>query len=122
MPQFRLAWPVIGGLAVVSLGLVLFAGRLALSTRRSRVVSGREEMIGSIAVVQDWSDGQGHVFVHGERWNAVSATPLDTGERVQIIALDGLTLRVVLGDPDYIRSEEHTSELQSLMRISYAVF
>src|SRR3546814_14460522 len=59
MPQFRLAWPVIGGLAVVSLGLVLFAGRLALSTRRSRVVSGREEMIGSIAVVQDWSDGQG---------------------------------------------------------------
>src|SRR3546814_7706313 len=89
-------------LAVVSLGLVLFAGRLALSTRRSRVVSGREEMIGSIAVVQDWSDGQGHVFVHGERWNAVSATPLDTGERV--------------------RSEEHTSELQSLMSISYAVF
>src|SRR3546814_3984062 len=24
--------------------------------------------------------------------------------------------------PDYLRSEEHTSELQSLMRISYAVF
>src|SRR3546814_15344155 len=95
MPQFRLAWPVIGGLAVVSLGLVLFAGRLALSTRRSRVVSGREEMIGSIAVVQDWSDGQGHVFVHGERWNAVSATPLDTGERVQIIAIDGMTLREI---------------------------
>src|SRR3546814_7427801 len=41
MPQFRLAWPVIGGLAVVSLGLVLFAGRLALSTRRSRVEIGR---------------------------------------------------------------------------------
>src|SRR3546814_7257519 len=28
----------------------------------------------------------------------------------------------VLVDPDAIRSEEHTSELQSLMRISYAVF
>src|SRR3546814_4469821 len=26
------------------------------------------------------------------------------------------------GDATYIRSEEHTSELQSLMRISYAVF
>src|SRR3546814_8328302 len=24
--------------------------------------------------------------------------------------------------PDFVRSEEHTSELQSLMRISYAVF
>src|SRR3546814_10597212 len=26
-----------------------------------------------------------------------------------------------LGQPDFVRSEEHTSELQSLMRISYAV-
>src|SRR3546814_4484487 len=29
---------------------------------------------------------------------------------------------LVVGDPGEIRSEEHTSELQSLMRISYAVF
>src|SRR3546814_4602121 len=28
----------------------------------------------------------------------------------------------VLGSPRHSRSEEHTSELQSLMRISYAVF
>src|SRR3546814_3305507 len=28
----------------------------------------------------------------------------------------------IAGDEDEIRSEEHTSELQSLMRISYAVF
>src|SRR3546814_3926557 len=28
----------------------------------------------------------------------------------------------VINGPAYIRSEEHTSELQSLMRISYAVF
>src|SRR3546814_7251408 len=27
-----------------------------------------------------------------------------------------------LGEPAFLRSEEHTSELQSLMRISYAVF
>src|SRR3546814_3858712 len=35
-----------------------------------------------------------------------------------------LTLSVLIGRPDLgiIRSEEHTSELQSLMRISYAVF
>src|SRR3546814_3116563 len=33
-----------------------------------------------------------------------------------------MTLRMVAGDRSNIRSEEHTSELQSLMRISYAVF
>src|SRR3546814_2068787 len=37
-----------------------------------------------------------------------TATPLDMAE--------------LIGKLDRIRSEEHTSELQSLMRISYAVF
>src|SRR3546814_9900351 len=32
------------------------------------------------------------------------------------------TVRLFLDDNDIVRSEEHTSELQSLMRISYAVF
>src|SRR3546814_2254454 len=32
------------------------------------------------------------------------------------------TGRIVAGDRRHARSEEHTSELQSLMRISYAVF
>src|SRR3546814_7074039 len=31
-------------------------------------------------------------------------------------------LAVLIRQPLYVRSEEHTSELQSLMRISYAVF
>src|SRR3546814_4593513 len=34
----------------------------------------------------------------------------------------GLKMKVVAFDPFLTRSEEHTSELQSLMRISYAVF
>src|SRR3546814_2885001 len=36
----------------------------------------------------------------------------------------GLTRLILRADPDTLdgRSEEHTSELQSLMRISYAVF
>src|SRR3546814_8792853 len=34
----------------------------------------------------------------------------------------GCRARLRLNDSDDIRSEEHTSELQSLMRISYAVF
>src|SRR3546814_7870996 len=33
-----------------------------------------------------------------------------------------LGFRDVAGRPDHMRSEEHTSELQSLMRSSYAVF
>src|SRR3546814_7746405 len=39
----------------------------------------------------------------------------DHARRGDFLAADEL-------DPDRLRSEEHTSELQSLMRISYAVF
>src|SRR3546814_7608852 len=39
------------------------------------------------------------------------------GVGVRVVALPGDEV-----DPDLVRSEEHTSELQSLMRISYAVF
>src|SRR3546814_3384582 len=35
---------------------------------------------------------------------------------------DGTAMALTLSDPSAFRSEEHTSELQSLMRISYAVF
>src|SRR3546814_5572942 len=35
---------------------------------------------------------------------------------------DSFTLGYTVDEPDTLRSEEHTSELQSLMRISYAVF
>src|SRR3546814_2555131 len=40
----------------------------------------------------------------------------------QLDALEALIRSRRGGDPDASRSEEHTSELQSLMRISYAVF
>ena len=40
----------------------------------------------------------GHVFVHGERWNATASQPLQPGQRVRVVALEGLTLGVVLED------------------------
>src|SRR3546814_1515261 len=44
---------------------------------------------------------------------------------IRMPGMDGLELRAAIHgiDPEIpVRSEEHTSELQSLMRISYAVF
>src|SRR3546814_8468976 len=43
----------------------------------------------------------------------------DLGARVRYLDVDDAKLAV---EPTEDRSEEHTSELQSLMRISYAVF
>jgi membrane-bound serine protease (ClpP class) len=37
---------------------------------------------------------EGRVFVHGEYWNAVAASPLKSGERVRVTAVDQLKLTV----------------------------
>src|SRR3546814_6076856 len=52
-------------------------------------------------------------------WMDPSAPPMvETGKSVDTAVLGGRQIRTQFSS----RSEEHTSELQSLMRISYAVF
>jgi membrane-bound serine protease (ClpP class) len=93
-PGFEVSIPLIAGLALSTLAFSLLVVRLALSSRRRRVVSGREEMIGGVGVVQDWSAGSGHVFAHSERWRAISPAPLRPGDRVRTVAVENLTLTV----------------------------
>src|SRR3546814_10100366 len=60
---------------------------------------------------------------HGAALKAVAADPAPRWSRVQWIALLLTGGVFMLWSGQYLaRSEEHTSELQSLMRISYAVF
>src|SRR3546814_2922948 len=71
-----------------------------------------------------------HADADAEKWavladfadQLVEAQPADLGHAVANRADAGKHHAVGLTDDLRIRSEEHTSELQSLMRISYAVF
>jgi membrane-bound serine protease (ClpP class) len=94
MPGFGVSYPVIAALAIVSLGFSLIVLGALFRSRRRRVATGREEMIGMRAEVQDWAGGRGHVFLRGERWRAVSPAQLAPGESVRIRHVDGLTLEV----------------------------
>jgi membrane-bound serine protease (ClpP class) len=94
VPGFVIYWPVIGGLAAAGLGLGLLVARMAMTSMRHEVTAGREAMIGQRAEVSDWSGHGGHVFLLGERWNAVADQPLQPGQQVRVTGLDGLTLAV----------------------------
>jgi len=37
---------------------------------------------------------QGNVFVHSERWNAVTTSPLHKGQAIVVTGIDGLILNV----------------------------
>lgn len=97
LPDFAVAKPVIVAIVAGSAAFLLYAVPLALRSRRRPVVSGREELTGAHGVVTEWGDGRGYVFVHGERWRAVSSAPLQPGGAVRVVAIEGLTLTVEPG-------------------------
>lgn len=94
VPEFRIGWTAAAGFGVASMAVVLVLARVALTSRRAAIVSGREQMIGETGEVLDWSRGQGHVFVHGERWRAQGVDELDVGDEVEVRNIDGLMLTV----------------------------
>lgn len=94
VPEFRLPLGLIAGVSVVSIGLVVAIVAMALKTRRRPVVSGAEEMIGSVGEVIDDFDGTGWVRVHSENWKASSRSPLQRGQKVTVTEMNGLELSV----------------------------
>jgi len=57
--------------------------------------AGMETMIGKTVNTLSRIDATGgKVFIEGENWNAVSETTIETGQPVEIVGIEGLTLKV----------------------------
>ncbi len=96
VPGMEVPWPALAGVAVASLAFSFLVARLAAVVHRRRVTTGSEEMIGMQAKVLDWQGNAGHVFVHGERWQAESddSAAIAPGQQVKVRAMRGLVLVV----------------------------
>ncbi|MHB1201499.1 MAG: NfeD family protein, partial [Polaromonas sp.] len=94
IPGFGVPLALIFGLAASSAALVLLGGGMALRARRRPVVSGREEMIGAVGQVQDVDKEAAWALVRGERWKVHGPGALTPGQRVRVVALNGLILEV----------------------------
>jgi membrane-bound serine protease (ClpP class) len=62
--------------------------------RRYRVTTGAEGLVGERAEVIEDCNPDGRVRSRGEIWSASSASPVAVGQRVRIVAIEGLTLQV----------------------------
>ncbi|MCP4046154.1 MAG: nodulation protein NfeD [Gammaproteobacteria bacterium] len=94
VPGFMVSRPLIGAIALVgSIGLMAIIG-IAVTARQRPVVAGREELIGAQGTVLADFGQHGHVFVHSERWNADTVSPLRKGQAIVVTGIDGLTLKV----------------------------
>jgi membrane-bound serine protease (ClpP class) len=62
--------------------------------RRGKVDTGREGLIGMHAEAKTDIGEDGQVFLRGEYWNAQSDERIAKGEKVTVVAVKGLRLKV----------------------------
>lgn len=93
-PGFGIDLSVIISFAVLSVLVFIFVIGMAIRSRRTRVVSGREQMLGEVAIAMNDFDHKGQVKIHSEIWQAVSDTPVQRGQALQVTGMAGLVLTV----------------------------
>ena len=79
----------------VTAAFFLFVIGAGLRAQRLPVRAGRETMLGkTVPALQRIDVNGGKVFVEGEYWNAVSEQPVEKDQLVEIVGIEGLTLKV----------------------------
>jgi membrane-bound serine protease (ClpP class) len=94
-PSFRLSLGyIIPGVLLTAAFFIFVVGK-GLRAQRLPVQAGRETMIGKIVpALAPIGAGGGKVFIEGELWNAVSDEAIEQDAPVEVVAVEGLTLKV----------------------------
>ncbi|HTR59704.1 MAG TPA: nodulation protein NfeD [Casimicrobiaceae bacterium] len=101
VPGFGVPYWLIGALALISAAFVLLVGGLAVRSRRRPIVTGSEELIGSVGVTLEDVQTEGWARVRSEQWRVQSPVPLKRGQNVRVTGREGLVLTVApLGRAD----------------------
>ena len=93
-PGYHLSWWVIGITAAVFVGFALVVLGSLRRVGRAPALVGAQAMRGLPAEVLDWNGNEGHVFAHGERWQARGAETFKPGETVEVANISDLTLLI----------------------------
>ncbi|WP_454830311.1 NfeD family protein [Pseudoxanthomonas wuyuanensis] len=94
VPGYRTNMGIVAGIATVAVLAMAATVYLLARSRRVAVVTGEQALLQSELVVSEFGGGRGWARLKGEHWRIHADQPLLPGDRVQVIAVDGLTLRV----------------------------
>lgn len=86
-----------GVLVPAVVGLTLFAGVVVYAVGRSFAnppLGGVHDLVGKRVRANGPLSPEGVVFMRGEYWNVCSESPVEAGEEVEVLAVEGLRLRV----------------------------
>ena len=94
-PLFRLSLSYIIPATLITTAFFVFVVGKGLRAQLLPVKAGAETMVGkTVAALTPIDSRGGRIFVEGEYWNAISDTPIEKDEVVEIAAVRGLTAKV----------------------------
>jgi membrane-bound serine protease (ClpP class) len=93
-PEMKIRISTALTLALPFAAIAIFLVSLVVRARALEVMTGAAGMQNTIGVALTALSPQGKVFVRGEYWDAISATPIAPGTSIRVIGVQGLTLKV----------------------------
>lgn len=94
IPYMRISLTLISIVVICTTLFFIFAVGMGLRAQRRKPTTGDIGLVGQLAVVRTQLDPEGTVFVEGELWRAISDQPIQPGDKVKILAVEHLTLKV----------------------------
>jgi len=91
---FRVSYLTLFLVTGVILAFVFLVLERVFRVHSVKTTTGIQGLVGMIGEARTDLTPKGSVFVHGELWNAHSDTPISAGQKVQVLAVEGLTLKV----------------------------
>jgi membrane-bound serine protease (ClpP class) len=90
----RISLSVIIPAVLVSAAFFIFAIAKAVKARLTKPTTGMEGLIGETGIATTPITPEGKVSIHGEFWDAISDQNIERGEKVQVIGVTNLKLKV----------------------------
>jgi len=93
-PVLQISWAVIIPAVALSALLFIITVTVAVRVYREKPYTGKEGLIDMHAVAKTEIHKEGQVFMRGEYWSAWSDEPVQKGEQVIVVAVEGLKVKV----------------------------
>ena len=90
----RISLSVIIPAVLVTSAFFIFAATMAIRARLTKPTTGMEGLVGEEGIASTGISPEGKVSIHGEFWNAITDQNIERGDKVQVIGVTNLKLKV----------------------------
>ncbi|MCK4321474.1 nodulation protein NfeD [candidate division WOR-3 bacterium] len=95
VPFLQISKSIIIAAVGTTAAFFLFALGAVIKAMKRKPATGKEGLIGEIGTAEgDINSTEGKVFIHGEYWNAESSETIKEGEKVEVLEVERLKLKV----------------------------